>query len=99
MSERKCESFVDHRIILIYRNLNLLNFQIIQVLLLGSVNSYFNFVNMFLQELGAFLGNRDVLFTQWLPHHRQIMKSVYVSKHHRVSATSLKSPWSESECS
>ena len=51
---------VEKRIILIYRSLNLLSFQVIHMLLIGSVNGYFSIVTIFLWEVDPLLGIRDL---------------------------------------
>lgn len=58
--EHKYESFVEKRIILTYRSLSLLCFQVNRMLLIGSVNGYFSIVTIFLWEVGPLLGIRDL---------------------------------------
>lgn len=79
-----------------YRSLNLLSFQVIQIMLLGLMNGYFSFVNVVLWEMGPFTGNMNLLVTAVVMEPLAIMKCVYIRENHKVSMTTLKRPWTES---
>lgn len=61
-----------------YRSLNLLSFQVIQIMLIGLMNGYFSFVNVVLWEMGPFTGNMNLLVTAVVMEPLAIMKCVYI---------------------
>lgn len=46
-----------------YRSLNLLSFQVIQIMFIGLMNGYFSFVNIVLWEMGPCMGSMNLLVT------------------------------------